>query len=75
MPSRSTAVRDMALEIGAGLAQLETTIGALGGMVMNAAITGQSGALDRAEQAAGMLDDQATALYQEIRRMRKAMRS
>lgn len=68
-------VRDQALEIGAGLAQMETSIGAIGGMVMNAAITGQSGALDRAVTAAEMLDDQATALYVAIRRLRKAMRS
>ena len=68
-------VRDMALEIGAGLAQMETTIGGIGGIVMNAAITGQSGMLDNAVKAAEMLDDQATALYVEIRRMRKAMRS
>ena len=68
-------VRDHALEIGAGLAQLETAIGAIGGMVMNAAITGQSGVLDRAVTAAEMLDDQATALVVEIRRLRKAMRA
>ena len=71
----SDPVRDFALEIGAGLAQMETTIGGIGGIVMNAAITGQSGMLDRAVEAAAMLDDQATALYTEIRRMRKAMRS
>jgi hypothetical protein len=71
----SEAVKDHALLIGSQLASLEDNIGRCMSMVMQAAIHSQPGVLDAAIKEAELLDDQATALVVDIRRMRKAMRA
>lgn len=68
-------VKDHALTIGAQLASIESNIARCMGMVMQAATHSQPGVLDSAIQEAELIDDQATALVVEIRRMRKRMRS
>ena len=70
----SDPVKDHALTIGSQLASLEDSVARCMSMVMQAAIHGQSGVLDSAIKEAELLDDQATALVVDLRRMRKAMR-
>jgi hypothetical protein len=67
--------KDHALTIGAQLASIEDSVARCMSMVMQAAIHGQSGVLESAIKEAELIDDQATALVVDLRRMRKAMRS
>ena len=68
-------VKDHALTIGSQLASIEDNIARCMSMVMQAAIHNQPGVLLSAIQEAELIDDQATALVVDLRRMRKAMRS
>ena len=68
-------VKDHALSIGSQLASIEDNVARCMSMVMQAAIHGQSGVLDSAIKEAELLDDQVTALWADLRKMRKAMRA
>lgn len=71
----SDPVKEHALSIGSQLAAIESNVARCMSMVMQAAIHGQSGVLDSAIKEADLIDDQVTALWGDLRRMRKAMRS
>lgn len=68
-------VKDHALTIGSQLASIESNVARCMGMVMQAATHDQPGVLNSAIKEAELIDDQATALIVELRRMRKRMRS
>lgn len=67
-------IRDQVISIGSQLASIETSIGQCMLNVMQAAIHDRPGALTAAIKRAELLDDQATALVVDLRRMRRMMR-
>lgn len=71
----SDVVKDQALAIGAQLASIEDNVARCMTMVMQAAIHNQPSVLDAAVKEAGLIDDQATALWTDLKRMQRAMRA
>jgi hypothetical protein len=75
MPSARDVAKDHALTIGSQLASIEDSIARTMSIVMQAAIHHQPGVLETAIREAEMIDDQATALVVDLRRMLGAMRA
>lgn len=71
----TAAAKEGALGIGSQLASIESTIGRIMGMTMQAAIHHQPGVAGSAYQEALLLDDMVTALCTDLRRFQKALRS
>lgn len=70
-----SAVREGALAISAQLAAIDTSIARIQQAVMTAAIYNSPAAADPTQGEADRLDDMVTALTEDLRRFRKALRS
>lgn len=69
----SVSPKDQALTIGSQLASIESAVGRIAGMVMQAAIHHQPGVAATAHQEAALLDDMVTALTVDLARFRRTL--
>jgi acid phosphatase family membrane protein YuiD len=68
-----SASKELALNIGSQCAGIQSNVARLQAMVMQAAIYQQPGVAESARQEANLLDDMVAALWQDLRRFKKAI--